>query len=153
MFCAQASIMHIRAENIAYPACPTCGKKVIEQHDGWRCEKCDRSHEKPQYRYIIAMATADHSGQAWLQGFNDVGEVIFGMTADALMEIKQRNDVEYNKVMDRAVGVTYNFACRARQDTYNDTVRVRYGISRIMPLNWEEESQYLHRLLTSEWGR
>ena len=34
------------------------------------------------------MATADYSGQAWLQGFNDVGEVIFGLTADALMETR-----------------------------------------------------------------
>lgn len=36
------------------------------------------------------MAAADYSGQAWLQGFNDVGEVIFGMSADQLMEIKVR---------------------------------------------------------------
>ncbi|KAH9950187.1 replication factor-a protein [Amylocystis lapponica] len=153
MFCARATIMHIRPENIAYPACPTCGKKVIEQHDGWRCEKCDRSHEKPQYRYIIAMATADFSGQLWMQGFNDVGEIVFGMTADALMEIKQRDDAEFNKVMDKAAGITYNFSCRARQDTYNDTVRVRYGISRILPLDYSEEAEYAISLLSSDWAR
>ena len=36
----------------------------------------------------MSMAVADHSGQAWLQGFNDVGQVVFNMTADELMEIK-----------------------------------------------------------------
>lgn len=45
-------------------------------------------HHYNRYRYIVAMAVADYSGQAWLQGFNDVGQVIFGMSADELMEIK-----------------------------------------------------------------
>lgn len=36
------------------------------------------------------MAVSDYSGQAWYQGFNDVGETVFGMTADQLMEMKVR---------------------------------------------------------------
>jgi replication factor A1 len=34
------------------------------------------------------MSVADHSGQAWLQGFNEVGTTVFGMTANELLEIK-----------------------------------------------------------------
>lgn len=34
------------------------------------------------------MAVADYSGQAWLQGFNEVGIAVFGMTANQLLEIK-----------------------------------------------------------------
>lgn len=49
-FSTRGTIMHIKQENVAYPACPGCNKKVFEQHDGWRCEKCERSHEKPEYR-------------------------------------------------------------------------------------------------------
>jgi replication factor A1 len=37
------------------------------------------------------MAVADHSGQVWFQGFNDVGNVIFGMPADQVVEIKVRS--------------------------------------------------------------
>ncbi len=107
-FSTRATIMHIKSDNIAYPACQTqgCSKKVIEQHDGWRCEKCDRSWEKPSYRYsinlsvrsdpilmsdcryVMSMAVADHSGQAWLQGFNDVGQAVFNVSADELVGIK-----------------------------------------------------------------
>jgi replication factor A1 len=36
------------------------------------------------------MAVSDHTGQAWLQGFNDVGLAVFNMSADELMEIKVR---------------------------------------------------------------
>ena len=39
-------------------------------------------------RYIISLAVADWSGQAWLQGFNDVGVAVFGMPANDLLEIK-----------------------------------------------------------------
>jgi hypothetical protein len=53
-FSMRATVMHIKTDNIVYPACPTpqCNKKVTETHDGWRCEKCDRSHEKPEYRSV-----------------------------------------------------------------------------------------------------
>jgi replication factor A1 len=53
-FSLRATVMHIKNDNILYPACPTvgCSKKVTETHDGWRCEKCDRSYEKPEYRSV-----------------------------------------------------------------------------------------------------
>ena len=51
-FSARATIMHIKSDNIAYPACQTdgCNKKVVESHEGWRCEKCDKVFERPSYR-------------------------------------------------------------------------------------------------------
>jgi replication factor A1 len=54
-FCARGTIMHIKSDNIAYPACPGrsgqgCGKKVVQGGEGWRCEKCDITHDKPEYR-------------------------------------------------------------------------------------------------------
>jgi len=36
----------------------------------------------------MSLAVADYSGQAWLQGFNDVGVAIFGMSANELLEIR-----------------------------------------------------------------
>lgn len=56
-FCARATIMHIKSDNIAYPACPTtgCNKKVVEMGDSWRCEKCSLSFEKPEYRYTYSL--------------------------------------------------------------------------------------------------
>lgn len=51
-FSARATVMHIKSDNIAYPACPNngCNKKVFDQHDGWRCDKCDKSFDRPEYR-------------------------------------------------------------------------------------------------------
>ena len=47
-----------------------------------------RPQELISFRYILSMAVADWSGQAWLQGFNDAGKIVFGMSADELHRIK-----------------------------------------------------------------
>ena len=39
-------------------------------------------------RYIVTMAVADWTGQAWYNGFNDAGEAVFQMDANVLMEKK-----------------------------------------------------------------
>lgn len=36
----------------------------------------------------MSLAVADYSGQAWLQGFNEVGVAIFNMSANDLLAIK-----------------------------------------------------------------
>ncbi|KAJ8507485.1 hypothetical protein ONZ45_g10141 [Pleurotus djamor] len=170
-FSTRATIMHIKSDNISYPACPTqdCNKKVVQEGDSWRCEKCDKTFPRPEHRYIISMAVADWSGQAWLQGFNDVGVTIFGMPANDLVEkkvgaslqhsdfpfsspLKERSESEYNAVMQKATCQTYNYACRAKQDTWNDTTRVRYGITKISHLDYKEEIASLVGLLRSPWA-
>lgn len=94
-------------------------------------------HLISRLRYIMSMAVADWSGQAWLQGFNDAGVVVFdNKTANELMEIKvciilvnriywltalgkEQSESDYNALMAQATGKTFNFSCRAKQDTYN----------------------------------
>ena len=51
-FSCRGTIMNIKSDNLWYTACPgeSCNKKVVENGDGWKCEKCDRNYEKPQYR-------------------------------------------------------------------------------------------------------
>lgn len=38
-------------------------------------------------RYLLSISVADHTGQIWLQGFNDVGETLLGITAKDLHEL------------------------------------------------------------------
>ncbi|KAF9469219.1 hypothetical protein BDZ94DRAFT_1207242 [Collybia nuda] len=154
-FSTRATIMHIKSDNISYPACqtPSCNKKVIEMGGNWKCEKCDKSFPSPDHRYIMSLAVADWSGQAWLQGFNDVGVAVFGMPANELVDIKERDDAKYNIILHKANCKTYNFACRAKQDDYNGQPRTRYGITRISPLNYKEEAMALRDLLHTAWAR
>jgi len=52
-FSTRATIMHIKSENVSYPACQTCNKKAIQVSGSWRCEKCDQSFETPEHRCVL----------------------------------------------------------------------------------------------------
>lgn len=45
------------------------------------------AHHHYQCSYLLSMSVADYTGQIWLQGFNDVAELILGISAKALKEL------------------------------------------------------------------
>ncbi|KAJ7481204.1 hypothetical protein B0H11DRAFT_2024671 [Mycena galericulata] len=154
-FSTRATVVFMKPDSMWYPSCqkPDCNKKVTDEGAGWRCEKCNQIWPQPQYRYIMSMACSDWSDQAWLQGFNDVGVTIFGKTADEMHELKDNDEPEFNNTVQEATCESFNFLCRARTDNYNGQPRVRYGISRILPLNYKEEAMALRDMLLSPWGQ
>lgn len=52
-FSTQGTIVHIRGENVSYPACTSqnCSKKMTNEGDSWVCDKCGNRAEAPEYRY------------------------------------------------------------------------------------------------------
>jgi len=99
------------------------------------------------------MQVADWTTQTWLQGFNDVGAQIIGKTADELMALKDEgNDDTFLAIISAANSRIWNFTCRAKQDTYNDQTRVRYGISRVNAPDWNEESKALQAIMAQYPG-
>ena len=125
-FTIRATIIYIKQDAFAYPACLSadCNKKVIQDNDGqWRCEKCDRSHPKPEYRYIMSVNASDHTGQLWLNCFDDVGRQVMGMSADQLMEMKETDDKAAGDVFQDASCKAWLFKCRAKMDSFQDQQR------------------------------
>ena len=129
-FTMKATIIFVRQENFAYPACLSegCNKKVVEVDPGqWRCEKCDKTHPKPEYRYIMSINVSDHTGQIWVSCFDDVGRMIMGKSADQVMELSQSEAKEDKAAADNAFQAancnTFVFKCRAKMDTFQDQQR------------------------------
>ena len=125
-FSTKATIVSIRQESFAYPSCLTegCNKKVVETDPNeWRCEKCDKTHPRPEYRYIMRLCVNDHTGSLWLNGFEEVGRLVMGMTADQLMELKENNEKAKDNVFQDATCKAYTFRCRAKMDTYQEVQR------------------------------
>ncbi|KXX81806.1 Replication factor A protein 1 [Madurella mycetomatis] len=151
-FALKATIVHIRQETFAYPACRTeqCNKKVTDMGDGtWRCEKCDLSHDRPQYRYVMSVNVNDHTGQLWLSCFDDTGRIIMGgKTADELMEMREQgDDVRLAAEFEAANCKKLSFRCRAKLDTYGDQQRVRYQVMSVAPLDYKAEAHRLAELI------
>lgn len=125
-FNLKASIQYIKQENFCYAACLSdgCNKKVSELEPGqWRCERCNISHPRPKYRYILSVNVSDHTGQMWLSCFDDVGNIIMGTTADALTDQREADERKFSDLFADANCRTWNFRCMAKMDTYNENQR------------------------------
>ncbi len=138
-FTVKGTILSIKADNMYYPACLTqgCNKKVVEVGPGrWRCEKCDKSYPKPLYRYIMSISVADHTGQIYLSCFDEVGQIIMGMTADQLVELRENDEPAATAALDGANCQTLLFKCRAKMENYQDQQRhVSFAYSTFQWLN------------------
>lgn len=102
-FNLRATVLFLKTDGFSYPACPSadCNKKVFEDADAWRCEKCQRTYPSPDHRYIASISVADHTGQTWLQLFNESGEIIYGKKASELLELKVNLKFFKKKIMKR----------------------------------------------------
>lgn len=148
-FNARASILYVRPGTLYYTACPTCNKKVLDDGEGWRCERCDRSYPEPVRRYIFSANVADFSDDLWISGFNEIGQQLIGMTADQLDAIRTENEGEFKAVLQRVVGQMYTFNCRAKQEMYNDTSRMRYTVTRAVPVDFAQAGHELVDMIHS----
>ncbi|KAF9931091.1 Replication factor A protein 1 [Linnemannia zychae] len=144
-------VMMSKSENtFQYAACPTtgCNKKVMEESNGgWRCEACNKTVSEPEYRYVMGVNAADHSGQEWIQAFNEAGRMITGRPAKELVEHPE----EVGFTFAKATFKSYIFKCRAKQDTYRDEAKTRITIVSAHPLDWVAESKVLLKQL-EEYG-
>ncbi|KAI9374000.1 hypothetical protein BJX61DRAFT_500834 [Aspergillus egyptiacus] len=151
-FTLRATVMYIKQDNMCYPACLSegCNKKVTELDPGqWRCEHCDKTHPRPEYRYIMLINVSDHTGQLYLNCFDDVGRLMMRTSADHLMELQQNEDKAFGDIFQNANCRTWTFACRAKIDHYGDQQRIRYQVSFARPVNYSEEAARLSEMIDS----
>lgn len=123
-FNLKATIVYIKQDNFAYPACANqgCNKKVTQMPDDtWRCEKCDAAFPAPEYRYIMSINVCDHTNQMWLSCFDDVGRMLMGASADEIMQKKEEGgDLAAAPLFDEANCRRFNFRCRAKMETFQE---------------------------------
>ncbi|KAJ5101467.1 Nucleic acid-binding OB-fold-containing protein [Penicillium alfredii] len=154
-FSLKATVVYIRQRQDStwcYPACISegCNKKVTELDPGqWRCEKCDRTHSRPEYRFILPLSVSDHTGQLWLSCFDDTGRLVMGTSADHLMQLRDEDPTGFDEAFQEANCQTWNFRCRAKIDNFGEQQRVRYQVSSAKPVNYSEEASRLADIISS----
>ncbi|KAK2731764.1 Replication factor A protein 1 [Myotisia sp. PD_48] len=138
-FAVRATIVRL-GENLCYPACPgdSCSnKKVSRSETGqWHCERCDKSYPEPKFRYILSLNAMDHTGQIWLNCFDETGQAIFGMSADQLMQLKDENEQFVNEVVKDISFRCWNFS-------------TRYQVSLVSPVDYRVEAENLMDVIAS----
>ena len=128
-FSLKATVIYIKKEGFAYPACRSegCNKKVQASgfdNESWRCEKCEKEWDAPDYRYIMSINVSDYTGQIWLSCFNETGVQLMGMGANDLMKMKEEGeDAAVTEAFADADCKTFVFRCKAKMDTFQDQQR------------------------------
>ncbi|KAI3649300.1 hypothetical protein MP228_005845, partial [Amoeboaphelidium protococcarum] len=125
-----------------------CNKKVISEGASWRCEKCRRTFDRCEYRYIFNCPVLDASGTAWFQFFNDIGKSVIGMGADELNRMKENGNIEaFDSILAKSAWQTYLFNVRVKQENYNEEMRVRCSVMSVDQIDYIKEAKMLSGII------
>ncbi len=89
------------------------------------------------------MCVNDYTSQIWVSGFNEVGQDLFGKTADEMQRLKEDDETEFTRALTSALGRMYNLNIKAKADSFGDQMRVRYQIQKAAPVDWVEAATKL----------
>jgi replication factor A1 len=95
------------------------------------------------HRYVLSVSVGDHTGQCWLSGFNDVGHLIIGLEAGQMEHLKEEDEPRFRQTLSDATARMWAFSCRAKSDTYQDQVKVKYQILAAKPVDFVEAGKAL----------
>lgn len=158
-FTFKGTVAFIKSEGCAYPACPECRKKVVMEHSGWRCEKCQKTYDAPQWKYVMTANIEDATSQMFVSLFDETGTTIMEMGAGEFISLKENNSAAAQEVVNKALYKTYNFKIRAKTETFNvsvilykdrvvftnndhqDIARIKYQVLETTPIDYCKESQ------------
>ncbi|CAN8231383.1 unnamed protein product [Cochlearia groenlandica] len=145
-----ATIIYMNVDNFCYTACPImngerpCSKKVINNGDGtWKCEKCDKSVDECDYRYILQLQIQDHTDLTWVTAFQEAGEEIMGMPAKDLYFVKNedKNDEKFEEIFRKVAFTKYMFKLKVKEETFSDEQRVKSTVVKVDKLNYSSDTK------------
>ncbi|OMO89319.1 Zinc finger, CCHC-type [Corchorus capsularis] len=151
-----ATIAYIKLDNFCYTACPimngdrSCNKKVTNNGDGkWWCDKCNRSVDECDYRYLIQFQIQDHTGITWVTAFQESGEDMFGVSAKDLYYLRYENndDEKFMEITRQVMFNKYVFKLKVKEETFSDEQRVKSTVVKVEKVNFSSESRHLLDLI------
>ena len=153
LFCVWGIVSYIRHDTkISYHACltPRCGAKVCVDDSGmYFCQKCGKRYDTCEERFIIMLRISDFTGSVTATAFNNTGEVIMGISAKRLNEVRREyvdSDQMFERYFKDATYKCYTLRVKPRLEMYHEEQRIRYTIVSAKPINYAEESK---RLITT----
>ncbi|XP_063719153.1 replication protein A 70 kDa DNA-binding subunit-like [Symsagittifera roscoffensis] len=130
--------------NVLYPGCKTCRKKLVDEGNGfYRCEKCVSSSQEFNWHSVVSANIADHSDNLWVTLFNESAELVLATDINELGRLKQLENegtdesasTQYNKVFSEANFKSYLFKIRVKMESYNDETRLKSSVVQVSHVN------------------
>lgn len=146
-FQIKATIQLVRGQNSIYKACisPECNKKVIDEGETFRCEKCNITSPTYKARFLLSASISDWTSNRWITCFNDLVETMVGRTASEVdAEIQAAGGQEgENEAFSKLFFQSYIFKLRCKDDTFGDTQRKKFTAVAATPINYKEYNKHL----------
>eukprot|EP00052_Salpingoeca_macrocollata_P000789 m.22292 g.22292 ORF g.22292 m.22292 type:complete len:626 (+) comp10867_c0_seq1:86-1963(+) len=142
-FAIKGMVTYIKKENCLYKACPgpECKKKVVENGGKYSCEKCKTDYDTFVWRMMALVGLSDATGQVYVTCFQDQAEMLVGTSAQELGEMREKNEGQFNQLLNDANFKTWIFSCRAKTETYNEESRVKTTAVSVGNLDFREENK------------
>lgn len=98
------------------------------------------------HRYLLSFIAADSSGQQWFTAFDDVSNIILGISASELSVMKDQQTLthdSYSIVFNKATFKEYLMKARSKFEIYQDEGRVKTTVVSITPIDYVDECRQL----------
>jgi len=144
-----ASVTFFSKEKTLYKACTNqqdgkdCNKKVQENGDTYRCEKCAKDNTDFRWRMMLSFNLGDATDNSWASCFQEQGEKMLGVKSDELGHFLENDEEKYNAVFTEATFKTWSFRMRAKEDSYNDETRLKHTVISLEEVNYEAQCKRL----------
>lgn len=131
----------------AYPACPTCRKKLHEASSTeFSCYACNTDNVTPDWRYMLLASFIDATGSLSCRCFADMGQTLLGLPASDVRRWeaeKKQNFFDWQSILKSFFRVTV----KAEVDNYNGEQRMRYTALRVEALDTHAFAALLYQQL------
>lgn len=152
-FVTRAYVGFVTKKNdLYYPGDPETKKKLTPNGPGaWTSESTGRQYtdEEVVWRYIMSMKVMDHSSSTWISGFDEVGQVLLGRSAQEFRALKERNPALAEHILEDATFRPMLMKITVKERTWNDEQQIRYTAARAEPIDFASEGHLLLKEISS----
>lgn len=128
-----ATIVFVKEDNLFYNSCVECNKKVIEEDGHFRCERCNKTFDTCNPRYLARLEVGDFTDQIWINIFDDQCKSMIGVDAKDL-ETENVKNLYARDFMFKAV---------AKAENYQGETKNKYNIREVVPVDYLSETKRL----------
>lgn len=139
---AVISGLTLNNDKFYYEGCPGCKKKMQANENGeYYCNSCTKAFEKPLLYYTLNFKIKDITGEIYVDVLGQIGQRVFGKTAEEIRELlDQRDEEKLKKIISDSDYAQYYFLISPKLHTYNDVRRKRFSVIRIDPVETVPET-------------
>ena len=125
-----------------------CKKKVLPDGNNFMfCSKCQTSSASSKAIFLFNLSLCDFSGNKIGSVFGETGEILMGMDANKVKEIRETDENEYNHIIRNNNNKMFSCIIKAKTEEYNGDSNVKLSILKIEEVDWVKEGNRIVSML------